>query len=50
MRRGREAVMGFAEDYLAAFDKLMWEPEEFFEVGDQVVVFVTSLSPPGWWR
>jgi ketosteroid isomerase-like protein len=45
-RRGRERVTEFAEDYIAAFDELIWDPEEFFEGGDQVVVFVTIRARP----
>jgi ketosteroid isomerase-like protein len=44
--RGRERVTEFLEDYIAAFDKVIWDPEEFFEGGDQVVAFVTSRSRP----
>jgi ketosteroid isomerase-like protein len=46
-RRGRERVAEFLEDYIAAFDTLIWDPEEFFDGGDQVVAFVTSRSRPG---
>ena len=47
-RRGREQVTAMAEDYLAAFEKFIWEPDEFFEKGDQVVALVTSRAqPPG---
>jgi ketosteroid isomerase-like protein len=45
-RRGRERVAEFLEDYIAAFDSLVWDPEHFFEGGDQVVAFVTSRSRP----
>jgi ketosteroid isomerase-like protein len=59
-RRGRKRVAEFAEDYFAAFDKFIWEPEQFFEGGDQVVAFVTTRARPrggsvdlvvrnGWW-
>jgi ketosteroid isomerase-like protein len=59
-RRGRERVMEFLEDYLAAFDAFIWEPEQFFEGQDRVVVFVTTRALPrggsvdlvvrnGWW-
>jgi ketosteroid isomerase-like protein len=39
--RGHQPVQSFFEDYLTAFDTLVFEPEEFFEGGDQVVAFVT---------
>jgi ketosteroid isomerase-like protein len=45
-RRGREAVVAFAEEYNAIFDKLLWEPEKFFEREDQVVAFVSIRSRP----
>jgi ketosteroid isomerase-like protein len=45
-RRGREGVQGFGEDYLAAFDRSVIEPEQFFEKGDQVVVLVTRRARP----
>jgi ketosteroid isomerase-like protein len=45
-RRGREAVVALAEEYSGAFDSLIWEPEEFFEGGDQVVAFVSIRSRP----
>ena len=59
-RRGRKGVMEFLEDYLAAFDAFIWEPERFFEGGDRVVAFVTTRALPrggsvdlvvrnGWW-
>jgi ketosteroid isomerase-like protein len=59
-RRGREPVMEFLEDYLAAFDRFIWEPQQFFEGGDRVVAFVTTRALPrggsvdlvvrnGWW-
>jgi ketosteroid isomerase-like protein len=44
--RGRKRVTAFLEDYIAAFDTFIWEPEEFFAGGDQVVAFVTSRSRP----
>jgi ketosteroid isomerase-like protein len=44
--RRREAVQGFGEDYIAAFDKMVFEPEEFLENGDQVVVLVTRRARP----
>jgi ketosteroid isomerase-like protein len=44
-RRGREEVV-FAEEYGGAFDKLIWEPEEFFDREDRVVAIVSVRSPP----
>ena len=47
-RRGRDEVVAFAEEYGGAFDKLVWEPEEFIESRERVVVFVSVCSrPPG---
>ena len=46
IRRGREQVTAFAEDYLTAFDTFIWEPDEFFENGDQVVALVTIRAQP----
>jgi ketosteroid isomerase-like protein len=47
-RRGREEVVAFAEEYGGAFDKLIWEPEEFFDREDRVVAIVSVRSrPPG---
>jgi ketosteroid isomerase-like protein len=45
-RRGRKPVTAFAEEYIAAFDELIMEPEEFFEGRDQIVVFVKVRSRP----
>jgi ketosteroid isomerase-like protein len=45
-RRGREAVVAFAEEYAGTFDSLIWEPEEFFERDDQVVALVSIRSRP----
>jgi uncharacterized protein len=45
-RRGREEVTGFAQEFISVFDKLLWEPEEFFEGNDQVVVYVSVRSRP----
>src|SRR5438034_1305042 len=42
--RGRDQVQSLFEDYLTAFDNLVLEPEEFFEGGDQVVVFVKASA------
>jgi ketosteroid isomerase-like protein len=44
--RKREGVQGFGEDYIAAFDEMVIEPEEFFEIGDLVVVLVTRRGRP----
>ena len=44
--RRREAVQGLGEDYIAAFDNMVFEPEEFLENGDQVVVLVTRRARP----
>ncbi len=44
--RGREAVQGLIEDAIAAFDNLVFEPEEFRENGDQVVALVTTRARP----
>jgi ketosteroid isomerase-like protein len=47
-RRGREEVIAFAEEYGGAFDRLIWEPEEFFDREDRVVAFVNvHLRPRG---
>jgi ketosteroid isomerase-like protein len=44
--RRREAVQRLIEDTTAAFDNLAVEPEEFLEIGDQVVVLVTTRARP----
>lgn len=44
--RGRKQIQEFAEDQFAAFDWTIWEPEEFFEAGDHIVVFVRIRSRP----
>jgi ketosteroid isomerase-like protein len=44
--RGREAVQAFIEDAMAAFDNLVFEPEEVLENGDQVVAVVTTRARP----
>ena len=44
--RRREAVQDYAEDYIAAFDSMVFEPEEFLENDDQVVVLVTRRARP----
>jgi ketosteroid isomerase-like protein len=45
-KRGRDGVQGFLEDYISAFGTVVWEPEEFSESGDQVVVLITTRSRP----
>jgi ketosteroid isomerase-like protein len=45
-RRGRKPVQELIEDFIGAFDKLTWMPEEVFESGDQVVVFAKVRSRP----
>jgi ketosteroid isomerase-like protein len=44
--QGRDRVIDFAEDYIGAFDKFVWEIEQVFEGGDRVVVFVRVRSLP----
>jgi ketosteroid isomerase-like protein len=44
--RGREECQGFWEDLGAAFEMAVAEPEEFFEIGDQVVVVVRGRMRP----
>jgi ketosteroid isomerase-like protein len=45
-RRGREAVVAFSEEYGGVFESLIWEPEEFFDREDRVVVRVSVRSRP----
>jgi ketosteroid isomerase-like protein len=46
--RGQEAVRKQVEDLLGPFDAWTMEPEEFFDAGDRVVVYVKVRSrPPG---
>ena len=46
--RGPEEVRRFFEDLFAPFEEMVVEPEEFFERGDQIVVFVLArLRPTG---
>ena len=40
----RRAVQEYGEDYLATFDRMTFEPEEFRETDDQVVVLVTRRA------
>jgi ketosteroid isomerase-like protein len=44
--RGREECQAYWESWLSAFDAFSAKPEEFFESGDQVVVFVKSRARP----
>jgi ketosteroid isomerase-like protein len=44
--RRREGVQGFGEDYMAAFDSMVFEPEEFLVSGDQVLVLLTRRARP----
>src|SRR2546421_6605119 len=44
--RQREAVQSFGEDYFATFENHVFEPEEFFEIGDQVLVLLTRRARP----
>jgi ketosteroid isomerase-like protein len=44
--RGPDEVRRFFEDQFAPFEEVVVEPQEFFERGDQIVVFVrTRLRP-----
>jgi len=46
--RGPEEVRRFFEDLFEPFEEVVIEPEEFFERGDQIVVFVlTRFRPTG---
>ena len=46
--RGPEEVRRYFEDQWEAFEEVEFEPEEFFERGDRVVVFVRArLRPRG---
>jgi ketosteroid isomerase-like protein len=46
--RGPEEVRRFFEDQFEPFEEVVVEPQEFFERGDQIVVFVlTRLRPTG---
>ena len=44
--RGHEAVQKRVQDLLAPFAARTFEPEKFFDGGDQVVVFVRLRSRP----
>lgn len=43
---GRKEVGRFLEESSQAFEEIIFEPEEFFERGDQVVVFVHFRARP----
>jgi ketosteroid isomerase-like protein len=45
-RLGREEVVAFADEYGGAFDRLIWEPEEFFDAEDRIVALVSVRSRP----
>ncbi len=45
--KGREGVTKLFENYLEVFDSFQMEPEEFFEAGDQIVVFRTPARGKG---
>jgi ketosteroid isomerase-like protein len=46
--RGPEEVRRFFEDLFEPFEEVVVEPEEFFQRGDQIAVFVvTRLRPTG---
>ena len=40
--QGREGVTRLVRDYLEVFDFFRIEPEQFFEAGDRIVVFVRT--------
>jgi ketosteroid isomerase-like protein len=44
--RGQEALRKQVQDLLGPFDTWTMEPEEFFDAGNQVVVFVKVRSRP----
>jgi ketosteroid isomerase-like protein len=47
-RRGRGEVIAFYDEYGSVFDTLRWEPEEFIDHGDRIVVILCTRSrPPG---
>ena len=46
IRRGRDEVVAFAEEYGGAFDSLIWEPKKFFEGEDRIVAIVSVHSRP----
>jgi ketosteroid isomerase-like protein len=44
--RGREECQGYLEGWITAFEAMTVEPEEIFERGDEVVVFVRVGAQP----
>jgi ketosteroid isomerase-like protein len=44
--RGHEEVRRFFEDMTAPFDETVFEPEEFFERGNRIVVFLHQKARP----
>jgi hypothetical protein len=44
--RGSETVRQFFEDLFEPFEEVVAEPQEFFERGDQIAVFVLVRSRP----
>jgi ketosteroid isomerase-like protein len=44
--RGHKQIQEFVEDQFAPFGELSMQPEEFFETGDQVVVFLRVRARP----
>jgi uncharacterized protein len=44
--RGREVARRFFEDLFDPFEEVIVEPEEFFERGDQIAVFVVARMRP----
>jgi len=44
--RGHEEVRRAFEDMTAAFEEIVFEPEEFFERGDRIVVFLRQKARP----
>jgi ketosteroid isomerase-like protein len=44
--RGAEEVRRFFEDLFEPFEEVVSEPQEFFQRGNQIVVFVTVRSRP----
>jgi ketosteroid isomerase-like protein len=44
--RGREEIQGYLESWITAFDAWTVEPEEIFESGDQLVVFLKTRARP----
>jgi ketosteroid isomerase-like protein len=44
--RGLQEIQGFFEDLLEPFEDVDVEPQEFFDRGDQIVVFLLLRSRP----